>query len=83
LFKIEACEKINYRHIIDIPRINPPKLGGGLIFEHNPREIGSAFHRAGEDIGQNSHLWIDTKLFLGTFYLPSCLMKPKNEKYRR
>ena len=32
----------------------------GLIFEHNPREIGFAFHRAGEEIGQNSNLRIDT-----------------------
>jgi len=23
----------------------------GLFFEHNPREIGSAFHRAGAEIG--------------------------------
>jgi len=58
LFKIEACEKINHpdgkytgpgRNIVDIPRINPPKFGSGLIFEHN------------ENIGRNRHLWIDTK----------------------
>jgi hypothetical protein len=60
LFKIEACEKINHRYIFDIPRINPPKFGGGLIFEHNPSEIGLAFHGASADIGQNSHLWIGT-----------------------
>jgi len=70
LFKIKACEKINHpdgkstgpsRHMVDIQRINPPKFGGGLILEHNLREIGSAFHRAGEEIGQNNHLWTDTK----------------------
>jgi hypothetical protein len=32
----------------------------GLFFQHNPREIGSAFHRAGAEIGQKDHLWIDT-----------------------
>jgi hypothetical protein len=46
LIKIKACEKNNRRHISNIPRIYPPKFGGGLFFEHNPREIGSAFHRA-------------------------------------
>jgi len=32
----------------------------GLLFEHNPREIGYAFHRAGAEIGQKDHLWMDT-----------------------
>jgi len=49
LFKIKACEKNNHRHIFDIPRIYPPKFGGGLFFGHNPREIGFAFHRAGAE----------------------------------
>jgi len=31
----------------------------GLFFEHNPREIGSAFHRASAEIGQKDHLWMD------------------------
>jgi len=30
-----------------------------LIFEHNPREISSAFHKAGAAIGQNNHLPTD------------------------
>jgi len=34
-----------------ISRINPPKFGGGLKFESDPREIGYAFHGAGADIG--------------------------------
>jgi hypothetical protein len=32
----------------------------GLFFEHNPREIGCAFHGAGAEIGQKDHLWMDT-----------------------
>jgi hypothetical protein len=27
----------------------------GLFFEHNPREIGSAFHRAGAEIVRKDH----------------------------
>jgi len=38
-------------HTLSISRINPPKYGGGLKFESDPREIGSAFHGAGADIG--------------------------------
>jgi hypothetical protein len=33
--------------MFDTLRINTPKFGGGLIFEHN------------EDIGQNGYLWMD------------------------
>jgi hypothetical protein len=36
----------------------------GLFIEHNPREIGSAFHRAGAEIGQKDHLWMDTSWLL-------------------
>jgi len=34
-----------------ISRINPPKFGGRLKFESDPRGIGCAFHGAGVDIG--------------------------------
>jgi len=40
-------------HTLDISRINPPKFGGGLKFESDPRGIGYAFHGAGADIGEN------------------------------
>ena len=47
----------------------------GLFSEHNPREIGSAFHpstivptygagRAGAEIGQKDHLWTDNRTYL-------------------
>jgi hypothetical protein len=39
-------------HTWSILRINPPEFGGGLKFEHYPRGIGYAFHRAGAGIGQ-------------------------------
>ena len=32
--------------MFDNLRINPPKFDGGIIFEHNPREIGFAFYKA-------------------------------------
>jgi hypothetical protein len=35
----------------------------GLFFEHNSREIGAAFHRAGAEIRQKDHLWMDTNSF--------------------
>jgi hypothetical protein len=54
---ITKAKKYETTTKVDIPGINPPKFGGGLIFELNPREIGSAFHRAGAQIGQNNHLW--------------------------
>jgi len=37
---------------LSISRINPPKFGGGLKFESDPRGIGFVFHRAGAEIGQ-------------------------------
>jgi hypothetical protein len=39
-----------------ILRINPPKHGGGLKFELDPRGIGFAFHRASEEIGHKGGL---------------------------
>jgi len=33
-------------------------ISRGLFFEHNLRGIGSAFHRATEEIGQKDHLWM-------------------------
>jgi hypothetical protein len=49
LFEFEEGDNFYHRNTLGILRINPPKFGGGLIFEHNPREIGSAFHRASEE----------------------------------
>jgi len=46
---------------LSISRINPPKFGGGLKFEADPREIGSAFHGAGVDIGEKDSFRSDTK----------------------
>jgi hypothetical protein len=40
------------RHTLSISRINPPKFGGGLKFESDPRGISYAFHGAGADIGE-------------------------------
>jgi hypothetical protein len=37
LFNVKACEKITAGICV---------IFRGLFFEHNPREIGSAFHRA-------------------------------------
>jgi hypothetical protein len=37
-------------NIFNISRINPPKFGGGLKFDSDPRGIGDAFHGAGADI---------------------------------
>jgi len=34
-----------------ILRINPPKVGGGLKLESDPRGIGYTFHRASKEIG--------------------------------
>jgi hypothetical protein len=31
----KACEKNNHRNLFKIPRIFPPKFGGGLFFEYN------------------------------------------------
>jgi hypothetical protein len=50
--KIKEDKNFNHRHTLSISRINPPKFGGGLKFESDPREIGSAFHGAGADIGE-------------------------------
>ena len=44
-----------------ISRINPPKFGGGLKFESDPREISYAFHGAGADIGGKGSFRSGTK----------------------
>jgi hypothetical protein len=49
--------------MFDIPRIYSPPNFGELFFEHNPRGIGFSFHRAGTDVGQKDHLWMDTRQF--------------------
>jgi hypothetical protein len=72
LFKIKACDKNNRpstifrtygagRHIVDI---------SGLFFEHNPREIGCAFHGAGAEIGPRLNIkygfnWASKKTIYG------------------
>jgi len=45
--KIKEDENFTRRNTGSISRINPPKFGGGLKFEFDPREIGFAFHGAG------------------------------------
>jgi hypothetical protein len=57
---------------LSISRINPPKFGGGLKFESDPREIGfapmkyvlhfigQAFHGAGADIGEKDSFYSGT-----------------------
>jgi hypothetical protein len=49
----------------------------GLFFEHNPREIGSAFHRAGAEIGPRLNIkygfnWASKK----TIYRWELIKKP-------
>jgi hypothetical protein len=48
--KIKEDENFNHRNTVSISRINPPKFGGGLKFESDPRGVGYAFHGAGVDI---------------------------------
>jgi hypothetical protein len=50
--KIKEDENFNHRNTGRISRINPPKFGGGLKVESDPRGIGYAFHGAGADIGE-------------------------------
>jgi len=45
-------DSFNHSNTFSISRINPPKFGGGLKFEPDPRGIGSAFHRSGAEIEQ-------------------------------
>jgi hypothetical protein len=52
LFRFKEGENFDRRNTLSILRINPPKFGGGLKFEYDPREIGSAFHGASAEIGQ-------------------------------
>jgi hypothetical protein len=49
LFKFKEGENFNHRNTLSISRINPPKAGGGLKLEPDPREIGFAFHGAGAE----------------------------------
>jgi len=52
LFKFKEDEDFNLGHTFSISRINPPKFGGGLKSEPDPRGIGYAFHGAGVEIRQ-------------------------------
>jgi hypothetical protein len=49
---------------LSILRINPPKIGGGLKFESDPRGIGYAFHGAGADIGKKDSFRSSTNYLL-------------------
>jgi hypothetical protein len=51
----------------------------GLKFEHNPGGIGFAFHGAGVEIGQNSHLWIGASYF-SMAALPKTALPPRSSK---
>jgi hypothetical protein len=55
--KIKEDENFNRRNTGSISRINPPKFGGGLKFESDPREIGFAFHGAVADTCPPSADW--------------------------
>jgi len=59
--KIKEDENFNHSNTGSISRINPPKCGGGLKFESDPREIGCAFHRASADIGEKDSFGSGTK----------------------
>jgi hypothetical protein len=52
LFRFKEDKDFNRRHTLSISRINPPKFGGGLKSESDPRGIGYAFHGAGVEIEQ-------------------------------
>jgi hypothetical protein len=52
LFRFKEGDSFNHMNTLSILRINPPRFGGGLKFEYDPREIGSAFHRISAEIGQ-------------------------------
>jgi hypothetical protein len=67
------CPSINKNFCLRFPvgntgiKRDAKKITGGIyiisddyIFLHNPRETGPAFHRAGADIDQKNHLWLDT-----------------------
>ena len=62
--KIKKDENFKHRHTLSISRINPPKFGGGLKFESDPREIGSAFHGAGTDIGEKDRFRSGTNYYI-------------------
>jgi hypothetical protein len=42
---------------LSISRINPPKFGGGLKFESEPKGIGFTFHRVSTEIGQKGEFF--------------------------
>jgi hypothetical protein len=68
-------EDFNRRHTLSISRINPPKFGGGLKFESDPRGIGSAFHRASAKIEQKgtffNSLLVDIHIHMMTNTIPN------------
>jgi len=42
-------KNFNQMNTLSISMVNPPKFGGGLKFEPDPREIGFAFHGTGAE----------------------------------
>jgi hypothetical protein len=58
--KIKKDKNFNRRNTGSILRINPPKFGGGLKFEFDPRKIGYAFHGTGADIGGKDSFGLGT-----------------------
>jgi hypothetical protein len=59
--KIKEGKNFNHRHTLSISRINPPKFGGGLKFNSDPRGVGYAFHGACADIGGKNSFRSGTK----------------------
>ena len=68
-------EEFNHKHTLNISRINPPKFGGGLKSESDPRGIDSAFHGAGAEIGQKGvffkGLSVDVHIHMMTHAIPN------------
>jgi hypothetical protein len=60
---------------LSISRINPPKFGGGLKSESDPRGIGSAFHGTGAGIGQKGTFFkglsVDVHIHMMTHAIPN------------
>ena len=61
--------------MINIPRINLPKFGGGLKSESDPREIGCAFHRAGTETCPPPADWTKRPFMDGHYLMDRCLNK--------
>jgi hypothetical protein len=63
----KACEKNN--HPVEVPgKAGICLILQGLFFEHNPREIGFAVHRASAEIGQKDLFGTDTIEYIRSLY---------------